>query len=185
VNHRTTVLERVAIGVASLVLSIGLIALLSGFFQNRDQAGVASGSTPPPGVRYRDQGDRHLAIGELQPEYDSDPPTSGPHVPLPVERNATRLSDDQLLEALELGDVVIAYGTAQPPPGLAQLAQQVAGRFTPQLAAAGQAVVLDARPATRGLIALAWTRMLQVSTAGDPQLRAFAEGWLGRGAPGS
>jgi hypothetical protein len=184
VNHRTTLLERLAIGVASLVLSVGLIALLSGFFAGRDQAGVSGGGTPPPsGVVYRDLGHRHLAFGELHPAYDSDPPTSGPHVPLPIEHDATRLNDDQLLEALELGDVVIAYGTPRPPPGLTTLAQQVAGRFTAQLAAAGQAVVLDARPGTQGVIALAWTRMLRAPTASDPQLRAFAEGWLGRGAP--
>jgi hypothetical protein len=184
VNHKTTVLERLAIGVASLVLSVGLIAVLSGFFAGRDQAGVTGGGTPPPsGVVYRDQGHQHLALGELHPVYDSDPPTSGAHVPLPIEHDQSRLSDDQLLEALELGDVVIAYGTPHPPAGLVALARKVGG-FTPQLAAAGQAVVLDARPSTPGLIALAWKRMLRLSTPSDPQLQAFAEGWLGRGAPG-
>ena len=51
----TTALERVAIVVASLALSFGLIALLSGFFAGRDQAGVAITQTGPgsalPGPR--------------------------------------------------------------------------------------------------------------------------------------
>ena len=37
-------------------------------------------------------------------------------MPLPILRDATTLTTDQVLEALELGDVVIAYGDARPPP---------------------------------------------------------------------
>ena len=39
------------------------------------------------------------------------------------------------------------------------------------------------RPGTAGVIALAWTHMLRVATPTDPALRAFAQFWLGRGAP--
>jgi hypothetical protein len=183
VSDETTALERVAIGVASIALSVGLIAILSGFFAGRDQAGVGGG-TIVEGVRYPDQGDLHLAPGELRPMYDSEPPTSGPHIPLPIIHDETALSDDQLLEALELGDVVLAYGSPRPDPGLLALERTAAGSFTPRLEAAGQAVVLDRRPGTPGVIALAWTRMLRVSSARDPRLRAFAGQWLGRGAPG-
>ncbi len=180
----TTPLERVAIGVVALLLSAGLIALLSGFFAGRDSAGVSASGSVPPGIRFRSQGDTHLAPGELHPGYDSDPPTSGPHVPVAIRRSPSALSDDQLLEALELGDVVIAFGSHHPPPGLTALAHDVAGPFSPQLAAAGQAVILDARPGTRGLLALAWTRMLRAGAPDDSSLKAFAAGWLGRGAPG-
>ena len=182
-SSATTALERLAIGVASIALSVGLIALLSGFFAGRDQAGVGGG-TLVPGLRYPDQGHRHLAPGELRPVYDSEPPTSGPHVPLPIGRDQIALSNDQLLEALELGDVVLAYGSGRPDPALLGLERTVAGRFTPRLAAAGQAVVLDRRPGTSGVIALAWTRMLHVGTAADPRLRDFTAQWLGRQAPG-
>ena len=41
------VLELVAIGVASLVLSIGLILLLSGYFAGRDQAAISGGASGP------------------------------------------------------------------------------------------------------------------------------------------
>ena len=56
------VLELVAIVVASLALSIGLIILLSGFFAGRDQAGVAGGATGP-GQAFTDLGHRALAPG--------------------------------------------------------------------------------------------------------------------------
>jgi Protein of unknown function (DUF3105) len=184
VKFAETALERVAIVVTSLVLSIGLIALLSGFFANRDQAGVSGTNANGVGLKFHDLGHAHLVPGQAGPAYDSDPPTSGAHVPQPVLRDNARLSDDQLLQALEVGNVVIAYGTSKPPAGLPELARSVAGPFTPALAAAGQAVLLDRRPGTRGLIGLAWTHMVRVSAASNPLLRVFAEQLLGRGAPG-
>jgi Protein of unknown function (DUF3105) len=178
----TTALERLAIVIASLALSVGLIALLSGFFAGRDQAGV-SGTASQLGVQYRDQGDAHLRPGQPHPAYDSNPPTSGPHVPRPITRDNTELNNDQLLQALELGNVVLMYGTRTPPAGLRALAREVAGPFTPALAAAGQAVILARRPGTRGILALAWAHLLSVGSADDPQLKAFTQYWLGRGVP--
>lgn len=178
---KATPLERVAIVVASFVLSIGLIAVMSGFFQSKDQPGV-SGSGPPIGQQFPDLGHAHLQPGELRPAYNSDPPTSGAHVPLAVLRDNSALTTDQELEALELGDIVIAYGDAQPPKALRDLQQSVAGPFTPAVAAAGQAVILWHRPGTNGYIGLAWTRMLHVRIPG-PLLKQFAERYLGQGAP--
>ncbi len=179
-----TTLERVTIVLASLALSFVLIALLSGYFAGRDQAGISGGSAAGLGERFPDLGHAHLNPGLLRPEYSSDPPTSGAHIPLAVLRQDVTLDDNQLLQALELGDVVIDYGTPSPTPALRALQAAVAGPFTPQLAAAGQAIILARRAGTSGLLALAWTRLLHVPGAGDPQLRAFAEQWLGRGAPG-
>ena len=177
-----SVAERVAIVVASLLLSVGLIALLSGFFAARDQAGVTGSGPAGPGVQYRDLGHARLLAGQPHPRYDSDPPTSGAHVPEAVTRNNAQLNDNQLLTALELGDIVIMYGTPKPPPGLQALAHSIAGPFSPSLATAGQAVILARRPGTAGLIALAWTRMARVASVQDPLLRQFAQVWLGRGA---
>ena len=175
-------IERAAVVLASLALSIGLIVGLSGYFAGRDQAGIA-GAASGPGQSFPDLGDAHLAPGELRPAYNSNPPTSGAHVPLPVRRDDAQLSDDQVLEALALGDVVIVYGQREPPPGLGALARSVAGPFTPVLAATGHAVILAHAPGTPGLIGLAWTHMVRVSAANDPLLRQFTQFWLGRGAP--
>jgi len=182
VKSATTVLERVAIVVASLALSIGLIAVLSGFFAGRDAAGV-SGPATQIGQQFRDLGHAHLQPGQPRHAYNSDPPTSGAHIPDPILLDRNVLNDDQLLEALEVGDVVIMYGTRNPPAGLNALARSLAPPFNTGLAEAGQAVVLARRPGTVGLIALAWTRMLCVASARDPLLREFAQEWLGRAAP--
>jgi Protein of unknown function (DUF3105) len=177
-------LERTLIVLVSLAVSIGVIALLSGgLLAGRDDPGVSAGQAGP-GTAFRDQGDEHLRAGELRPVYDSEPPTSGPHIPTPVTRNGAALSDDQLLQALEVGDVVLMYGSDRPPAGLSAIAGSSASRFTPALAASGQAVILASRPGIRGVIALAWTRMLRTSSPTDPALRGFAQFWLGRGAAG-
>jgi hypothetical protein len=177
------VLERVAIVVASLVLSIGLIIALSGYFAGRDQAGV-SGTGDGPGEVFRDLGNAHLRPGAPRPTYNSNPPTSGPHVTERVTHEGEELGDDQLLTALAAGNVVVMYGGRTPPAGLGPLARGVAGPFTPALADTGQAVILARRPGAIGLIALAWTHMVHVSAPDDPLLRQFAQFWLGRGASG-
>ncbi len=179
----TTSLERVAIVAASLALSVGLIAVLSGFFAGRDQAGV-SGSSSAPGVVFPDLGHAHLALGQPHPRYNSDPPTSGAHLPEPVVHDEARLNDDQLLQALAAGDVVVFYGGSTPPPGLRSLVRGVAAPFTPALAAAGQAVILARRPDATGIVGAAWTHLISVANATDPALRSFIQYWLGKGAPG-
>jgi hypothetical protein len=163
------------------LLSLALIAVLSGFFAGRDQAGV-TGNGIPVGEQFRDLGHAHLSPGAARPVYDSNPPTSGAHVPEPVLHNESELNDDQLLQALELGDVVIIYGTNKPPPGLRAFSNSIAGPFTPALAADGEAVILARRPGTVGLTGLAWAHLVSVRSPDTPLLRGFTEYWLGRGA---
>ena len=110
---------------------------------------------------------------------------AGPTSRVAIRHDERTLSDNQLLQALELGNVVVMYGTAKPPRDLRRLAASVAAPFTPALAAAGQAVILARRPGTHGLLALAWTHLLHVRSAEDRQLRSFILFWLGRGAPPS
>lgn len=178
-------IERLVIVLASLAIAIGIIALLSGgLLAGHDTPGV-SGADAGPGTAFRDQGNTVLGPGERRPVYDSDPPTSGPHLPAAVTTDRARLSDDQLLQALAGGDVVYVYGTRTPPPGLAALAGAMAPPFSPPLAASGQAVILARRPGTAGVVALAWAHMLRAAGPADPALRTFTQYWLGRGAPRS
>src|SRR5262249_26776067 len=138
-------LERLTIVVVSLVIAIAVIVVLSGGpLSGRDSPGV-SGPTTQLGVGFKDLGNAHLAPGSPRPRYDSNPPTSGPHVPAAVRRDGSTLSDNQLLEALALGDVVVMYGTNKPPSRLRRLVASVAAPFTPALASAGQAVILAHR----------------------------------------
>lgn len=176
-------LERLGIVIVSLAIAVGIIALLSGGLAgSQDDPGVTGGQVGP-GIAFRDQGDLHLRPGQPRPDYDSNPPTSGPHNPVNVTRDRATISDDQLLQALQVGDVVLIYGTRRPPAGLAGLAAREAPPFTPALAATGGAVILAHRSGTDGLEALAWTHILSVRGPSDAQLPVFIQYWLGRGAP--
>jgi hypothetical protein len=152
-----------------LVLAAGLVGLVLAF-SARDDSQIAAAPAGP---------------GELQPDRgaahndSADPaglPTSGPHLPDLVTRDRRELTNDQLLHALELGNVVLVYDDS--PGALARIQEEVAGPFDAELAAAGQAVILMRRPG-RPTAALAWRRILETE---DPAaLREFAEAWLGRG----
>ncbi len=158
-------------------IAIAACAVLITILANRDSSGVNPASGP--GQLMPDRGSTHVDGPSTPASPPDEPPTSGPHRPVPVTKDATALSDDQLLEALHLGNVVLAYGDARPPAALTQVQDDVAGPFDPQLAAAGQAVILDHRPGVKGVIALAWRRELR--SADPAQLRAFADAWLGQG----
>jgi Protein of unknown function (DUF3105) len=180
-------LRRTGLAALTVVVALGGVVLLLLFLQGRDRSQVGGGTTTAsgPGQVLPDQGHAHLTAGERpNAPYASDPPTSGPHRPVAIRADGARLTDDQLLHALELGDVVLLYGTASPPRGLSELAQRVAGPFDPALAASGQAVVLGRRLGTDGVVALAWRHMLRAPDAADPALEQFASYWLGRGAGG-
>jgi Protein of unknown function (DUF3105) len=174
--------EWVVIVLVALAIAAGAIALLSGYFAGNDTPGV-TGSSSGPGVAVKDMGDAHLQPGQTPPRYNSQPPTSGPHVPVAVRRDRAVLSNNQLLEALELGNVVLVYGSSAPPPGLEALARANAAPFTPALAAAGQAVILARRPGTHGVVGLAWAHLIRVAGPAAGPLRQFIQYWLGRGAP--
>lgn len=152
--------------VAAAVALLGLVLVLG----SRDDAEVAPAQGP--GELRPDRGAAH--DGPARPEGD-EPPTSGTHRPELVARDQRPLTDDQLIHALELGNVVILAERIDPE--LLAVQRAVAGPFDAEVAAAGQAVILARRdgPTT----ALAWRRLLRTD---DPaELQAFAEAWLGRG----
>jgi hypothetical protein len=168
-----------AIAAGVLVLAGGLVAVALAFSSRDDaQVGAASG----PGRLEPDRGARHLPAGEHAQVPAGVLPTSGPHRPDLITADARRLSDDQILHALELGDVVIAYAAPRPPAALRRLQDEVSGPFDAELAAAGQAVVLARRTGAGPATALAWRRELRADDPASPVLRDFAEAWLGRGA---
>jgi hypothetical protein len=168
------------IGAVVLVLAVlaGVLILAVG----RDDPAVGGGDTGP-GRQYPDQGKNHLALGE-QPKvkFNSNPPTSGPHLPDPVLRDGVQLTQDQVLQALERGNVIVFFDSARSGRALRKLQRQLTGPYMPAVGAAGQALILARRPDTKGVIAASWRHLLTVKSPTDPQLLAFANYWIGRGA---
>jgi hypothetical protein len=157
---------RVAAGVLLAVAGLIVLVLVFGARDDPEVAGAPDG----PGELQPDRGSGHDRAAAVEDEW----PTSGPHRPELVSRDRRRLSDDQILHSLELGNVVILSGD---PARFAELQRDVAGPFDAEVAAAGQAVILARHDGP--VVALAWRRVLE---SDDPAaLRAFAEAWLGRG----
>jgi hypothetical protein len=169
------------VGIGALVVIAGVAALMLAF-TSRDEPEVSSAAAGP-GELQPDLGARHLAPDEHAPDEGlTDPPTSGPHHPDLVTRDRRVLGPDQIIHALELGNVVLFYDSPRPPPELVAVQEEVSGPFDAEIAAAGQAVILARRPGSGPATAAAWRRLLRTQDPADPALREFAEAWLGRGA---
>lgn len=169
-------LERVAgvvLGVAALV---GVVALLT----SRDRSTLRAPTGP--GIQLPDLGKSRGALGNTPLSAGAEPLASGPHAAVPIRRDGVRLSADQVLRALELGDVVLVYRSPSAVRALRALADAEAAPFSPGLAAAGDAVVLDHEPRYRGVTALAWRHVLHARSPADPALGGFVSSWLGLGA---
>ena len=161
-------MRRGLLALAIAGLAATLCAILITILANRDQSEVRSEDLA---ALEPDRGAKHVGDGPRTPASPPDrPPTSGPHRPEPIERDRTELSDDQILEALHLGNIVIAY-EGDPPTELQQ------DEFSPDLAAAGQAVILDRRPGIGQTTALGWRRR------STERLSEFVDAYLGQ-APG-
>jgi hypothetical protein len=173
--------RRLISALLAVILGAGAALLVLIFFNARDDSTFTAAAGP--GLALPDQGDRHIPESQRgQIDYATDPPASGAHVPEAIKRDRRSLNDDQIIHALELGDVILFYGERKPSRELIQLQRELSGPFDPVLASAGQQVILARRPGTNGVLALAWARRLNVPSPEDPRLQQFAAFWLGRGA---
>ena len=170
----------------TILVAVAAVVGLLLFVQSRDRStfngDTGASGAGAPGRLLPDQGDEHRAP-PASFKYATAPPASGPHRPVPIRAEAP-LSRDQVLHGLESGDVVLFYNDPADEPKLRAIAEDISGPFDATLARAGQAVLVEHRPHTKGVIALAWRRMLTTASAGDSRLHAFAEAWLGHGASG-
>ena len=79
------------------------------------------------------------------------------------------------------GNVVLLHSDERLTSELRALAARTAGRPSPELEAAGQAVLVQRRPNLAAPVtAVTASRRLEATGADDPELRSFIEYWLGR-----
>jgi Protein of unknown function (DUF3105) len=159
-------LRRLGLVLLGVVVAVAGLIALAVAFNARDDPDLSAAPQGP---------------GELQPEGGGEWPTSGEHRDELVTRDRRELTDDQILTALEAGNVVILYDAPDPGSNLVRLQREVSGPFDAELAAAGQAVILARRNGAGPATALAWRRALEADDSADPRLREFTEAWLGRG----
>ncbi len=106
-----------------------------------------------------------------------DDSTTGGRTGAPAPGVAAPAAGGALLKG---GNVVLAFSDPTFASRLKALAGSLGAPDTPELRAAGQAVVLRPDPKAGGVIARAYRHTLTVNTPADPRLQDFIERWLGR-----
>lgn len=117
---------------------------------------------------FPDMGVQHLAPGAPSPEYNSDPPTSGPHAQAPAPCGIYRqpVPDTAQLHSMEHGAVVIQYQPDLPTDQLAEL-EGIDWSSVDE-------VIVAPRPDNPAPLALtAWTRRLLLDRVDIEVITAF------------
>jgi hypothetical protein len=151
-----------------VVLAAGLVAAAGiGYFAFRAQADL-------PGTRFADQGNRHIATADVPHEpYNSDPPTSGPHLPYiaPWGIHTRPIPPELQVHNLEDGGVLVQY-SCDCPDVVAQL-QEIVRKYD-------RFVILAPYPTMKGRIALtAWTRLETMETVDARRITRFIDAYRG------
>jgi len=162
-RERSSRRGRTVAAAAAVVLLLGVV----GYFAYRAQAGL-------PGTQFSDQGNLHIASAEFphQP-YNSDPPTSGPHLPYiaPWGVHTRPIPRELQVHNLEDGGVMVQYNCECPD--LAAKLKAVVQRYEKN-------VILAPYPGMTHKIALtAWTRLDVLEEFDEGRIKRFIEAYRG------
>jgi Protein of unknown function (DUF3105) len=155
--------QRTILIIVVLVLAAGVV----GYFAYRAQANL-------PGAQFPDQGNRHIASAETPHEpYNSEPPTSGPHLPYiaPWGVHTRPIPLPLQVHNLEDGGVVVQYNCTCPE--LVEQLRGVVSRYE-------KFVILAPYPEMKSKIALtAWTRLDRLEAFDERRIVRFIEAYRG------
>ncbi len=144
-------------------------ALVAGAFAYR--AAVAQ-----PGASLPDQGHRHVqTLNEAIPPYNSDPPTSGPHLPYvaPWGIHTEPISRQLQVHNLEDGGVMVQYNCPDACPDLVAKLKAIVSGYEHQ-------VILAPYPSMKTRLALtAWTRLDGFDDFDERRVRRFITAYRG------
>ena len=144
-----------------------LAAIVVGYYAYRAAANL-------PGVQMPDQGNRHIATPETPHEpYNSDPPTSGPHLPYlaPWGVHTRPIPPELQVHNLEDGGVLVQYSCECP---------QIVVKLRAIVQKYDRQVVLAPYPTMKSKIALtAWTRIDTLEELDEGRVVRFIERYRG------
>src|SRR5438128_1548121 len=143
------------------------VVVLVGYFAYKAAPGQ-------PGVRFSDQGNLHIPTETTPHEaYNSDPPTSGPHLPYiaPWGVHTRPISKELQVHNLEDGGVVVQYNC--DCPDLVAKLKAIVDKYE-------RHVVLAPYPGMKHKIALtAWTRIETMDQLDEGRVRRFIDAYKG------
>jgi hypothetical protein len=144
-----------------LGVAVALIGAIVYFATRPAPAALASILTLP------NQGQEHIDPSSPTPEYNSNPPTSGPHAPAPAPCGIYREAPDDILlvHDLEHGVVIVSYDPTIPEADRQKLED---------FARDESHIVVTPREGMETKVALtAWTKLLQLDQVDIPAIDAF------------
>ena len=128
----------------------------------------------PPGTALADQGNRHVPTVDTPHEpYNSDPPTSGPHLPYiaPWGVHTRPIARELQVHNLEDGGVIVQYNCECP---------EVVKRLEAIVRRYDKFVILAPYPTMKSRIALtAWTRLATLDEVDEKRITRFIEAYRG------
>ena len=129
-----------------------------------------------PGASLPDQGNLHIQLEtDAHVPYNSDPPTSGPHMPYvaPWGVHTEPVSKELQVHNLEDGGVVVQYNCPSGCPDLVEKLKVIVGRYP-------EHVLLAPYPGMKTRIALtAWTRLDAFDTFDEGRINRFIKAYQG------
>ena len=129
-----------------------------------------------PGVKLPDLGNAHIQLAtEPHVPYNSDPPTSGPHMPYiaPWGIHSAPIVRELQVHNLEDGGVMVQYHCATACPDLVAKLAEIVRRYETQ-------VILAPYPGMRTRIALtAWTRLDAFDDLDEARIVRFIRAYRG------
>ena len=145
------------------------VAVVTGVF-------VYRAVTAQPGVSQPDQGNRHIqTLNETIPPYNSEPPTSGPHLPYvaPWGIHTEPIPRQLQVHNLEDGGVMVQYNCPDACPDLVAKLKAIVSGYDHQ-------VILAPYPGMKTRIALtAWTRLDAFDELDERRVRRFITAYRG------
>jgi hypothetical protein len=152
-----------AVAVAAAVV----VAIVVGYFAYRAAADL-------PGTRFSDQGNKHIpSAGEPHDAYNSDPPTSGPHLPYiaPWGVHTRPIPPELQVHNLEDGGILVQYSCDCPE--LVSKLKAIVQKYERQ-------VILAPYPSMKSKVALtAWTRLETLDEFDEKRITRFIQAYRG------
>jgi hypothetical protein len=149
------------------VAAVVVVAVLIGWFAYQSAAGL-------PGEKLPDLGNLHIqSASDPHAPYNSEPPTSGPHLPYiaPWGVHTRPISNELQVHNLEDGGVMVQYNCTCPE--LADKLKAIVSRYD-------KFVVLAPYPTMKSRIALtAWTRIDRFEEFDEKRIVRFIDSYRG------
>ena len=153
-------------GIAAAVVVVAAVAIL--LINQSQQPDVDVNAVADTTVTYPNQGQEHIVEGAPHVDYNSNPPTSGPHYATPIRAGVYQqeVPDELLVHNLEHGHIWLSYQNADDSATIDQLSA-IQAQFP-------QWVVVTYRPENDTPVAVAaWTRLLTLDQADPDEILAF------------